>query len=274
MIAKLKTAVNAAISPLGVEANRRGMAARLSDLLSQSRGKLVSAAGELEGLARSTVFPGLREREGRPELMAQLIGTSLCEALHIVSFLGGTLDLPGDICEFGIAQGATSALIANEIRDTDKKLWLFDSFEGLPRPTEKDRLIDDIFSLGSMERYQGTMACGQDQVVGRLNSIGFPLDRANIVAGFIEKTVKYAGIPTSVCFAYVDFDFYEPIKIALELLHKRLPLGGVVIVDDYGFFSEGAQAAVDEFVELREGQYKKEPSPEWAGKFCVVTRIA
>ena len=273
-MSKLKSAINAMISPLGVEASRRGKVARLSDLLSQSRGKLVDAAGELEGLARAAVFPGLPKREGRRELLAELIGTSICEALHIVRFLSDALSLPGDICEFGIAQGATSALMANEIRDTDKRLWLFDSFEGLPRPTERDLLIDDIFNLGSMEKYQGTMACGQDQVVGRLNSIEFPLGRVEIVAGFIEKSSKFAGLPTSVCFAYVDFDFYEPIKIALELLDARLAPGGVVIIDDYGFFSAGAQAAVDEFVDSRRGQYTKEPSPEWAGKFCVLRRNA
>jgi hypothetical protein len=70
----------------------------------------------------------------------------------------------------------------------------------------------------------------------------------------------------------VDFDFYEPIKIALELLESRLPIGGVVIIDDYGFFSEGAKTAVDEFVQAREPRYDKEPSPEWASKFCVLRR--
>jgi len=88
--------------------------------------------------------------------MVQLMGTQLSEALHVVAHLNRTLHLEGDVCEFGVAQGATSALIANEIRETNKKLWLFDSFEGLPRPTEQDILIDDIFNLGSIEKYQGS----------------------------------------------------------------------------------------------------------------------
>jgi len=70
------------------------------------------------------------------------------------------------------------------------------------------------------------MASGQDQVTGRLNAINFPFDRVQIVPGFIEKTAQYASLPKQVCFAYVDFDFYEPIKIALELLESRLPVGG------------------------------------------------
>ena len=73
--------------------------------------------------------------------------------------------MSGDICEFGVAQGTTSALMSNEIKGLkERNLWLFDSFEGLPMPTEKDQLKDDIFSLGSIEAYKGTMACGIDQV--------------------------------------------------------------------------------------------------------------
>jgi hypothetical protein len=116
------------------------------------------------------------------------------------------------------------------------------------------------------------MACRQEQVIDRLNSISFPLERVKVVPGFIEETAKYASLPDQVCFAYVDFDFYEPIKIALELLESRLPIGGIVIVDDYGYFSEGAQAAVDEFVQARVTRYDKEPSPEWTSKFCVLRR--
>jgi hypothetical protein len=226
----------------------------------------------MEQLLRATIFPDLPQRSGRPELMTQLLGTNLSEAFHLISHLNHVLNLGGAVCEFGVAQGATSALIANEIRETDKDYWLFDSFEGLPKPTNRDKLIDDVFDLGSIEKYQGTMACGQQQVIDRLNAVRFPFERVKVVPGFIETTAKYADLPQEVCFAYVDFDFYEPIKIALELLDARLPAGGVVIVDDYGFFSEGAQAAVDEFVEEHRQRYTKEPSPEWAGNFCVLTR--
>lgn len=261
--------INTLLSPLGVEVHKRGA---MSALLAQLTDKLRLSAEEMERLTRATVFPDLPQKRGRHELMTQLLGTQLSEALHLVWHLNHALAFEGAVCEFGIAQGATSALIANEIRETNKELWLFDSFEGLPKPTDRDILIDDIFNLGSIDKYQGTMACGQEQVIGRLSSIGFPRQRVKLVPGFIEETARNKDLPEKVCFAYVDFDFYEPIKIALQLLDPRLPVGGVVIVDDYGFFSEGAQAAVDEFVESRGSRYLKEPSPEWASKFCVLRR--
>ena len=157
MKAKLKSVINGLISPLGVEVRLRGS---LSPLVSQLRNRLRETIEEMEKLARATIFPDLPDTPGRHELTTQLLGTQASEALFVVLHLNRALGLDGDVCEFGVAQGATSALIANEIRGTEKDLWLFDSFEGLPKPTDHDILIDDIFNLGSIDRYQGTMACG------------------------------------------------------------------------------------------------------------------
>ena len=89
----------------------------------------------------------------------------------------------------------------------------------------------------------------------RLKVIDFPLNSVQLVAGFIEDTIRYPGLPAVICFAYVDFDFYEPIKVTLEFLHVRLPSGTHVLVDDYGWFSSGAKAAVDEFVAAYASNY-------------------
>lgn len=231
-----------------------------------------STIAEMEGCFRERVFADLPPRAGRHELMTELLGTQISEAFYVLTFLHRSLSRPGDVCEFGVAQGATSALLANEIRDTAKRLWLFDSFQGLPRPSAKDVLLDDIFNLGSMDRYAGTMACPVEQVRGRLANLGFPPDRVRIVPGFIEEVVRRGGLPEQVCFAYVDFDFYEPIRTALEVLDERLSVGGAVVVDDYGFFSAGAQAAVDEFVQAHPGRYEFTAPYPFAGAFAVLTR--
>ena len=219
------------------------------------------------------LFPGPMP-EGRSELLAKLLGTQLSEAVYIINYLHQCLKLPGDVCEFGIAQGATSALLANEIRDTDKLLWLFDSFEGLPKPTEKDALIHDIFGLGTIEKYQGTMAYGVNEVMERLGAISYPPSRVKIVPGFIENTISGAELPARVCFAYVDFDFYEPILIALDYLHEHLCKGGCVVVDDYGFFSSGAGTAVDEFLTTHPSQYDFVLPDKSAGHFAILSKIA
>lgn len=210
--------------------------------------------------------------EGRSELLAQLLGTQLPEAIYVINYLHQSLKLPGDVCEFGVAQGATSALLANEIRHTEKLLWLFDSFEGLPRPTEKDTLIHDIFSLGTMEKYAGTMAYGADEVLERLRAISYPPARVKIVPGFIDNTISQGDLPERVCFAYVDFDFYEPILIVLNYLNEHLSRAGCIVVDDYGFFSSGAATAVNEFLAAHSSEYDLVLPDESAGHFVILCK--
>jgi O-methyltransferase len=192
----------------------------------------------------------LLANELRPKLLSRLLGTPPSEAYFIIQALAQCRNLYGDVCEFGVAQGETSAVIANEIaKSTNKNLHLFDSFEGLPKPTEKDQLKDDIYALGSLDAYTGLMSYPEDMVRARMEAISFPAQRYVIHKGFIEKLIHNdKNLPEAVCFAYVDFDFYEPIKIALEYLHKVMPSGAMIVVDDYNFFSTGAKTAVDEFV--------------------------
>ncbi|MFK7758546.1 MAG: TylF/MycF/NovP-related O-methyltransferase [Phycisphaerales bacterium] len=227
---------------------------------------------ELEALYRIFAFSDLPERPERAEDLFNLFGTTIGEGLYICGHLNRCLHLPGDICEFGIAQGATSRLLANEIAATDKSLWLFDSFEGLPEPGDKDEMIDDIFNLGSMKAYTGTMQCSPDEVKANLAAINFDESRVRIKPGWIDETFADGDLPDQVCFAYVDFDFYDPIKITLDYLNKAVPHGGAVIVDDYGFFSSGAATAVDEFLDRTGSRWRKLMPIEPAGKFCILLR--
>lgn len=213
----------------------------------------------------------------RASILGRLLGTPPSEAYSIVEGLAESKMLPGDVCEFGVAQGETSALIATEIEASGKILHLFDSFEGLPVPSHQDKLKDDIFNLGSMEAYAGTMSCPEDMVRGRLEEIQFPQDRFVIHKGFVDQVFATAkNLPTKVSFAYVDFDFYEPILITLRFLHGVTAPGAVVVVDDYDFFSTGAKQAVDEFVSQMNAQQRtyeiKVPDPK-LGYFAVLKRL-
>jgi O-methyltransferase len=229
---------------------------------------------EIEELYRLFVFPDLPRKSGRENLLSDLIGTSISEAIYILESLHSGLSVEGDICEFGVAQGATSKLLASEILHTDRKLYLFDSFEGLPMPSAEDVLIDDIFSLGSMDRYKGTMMSPEAEVTEKLRSINFPSERTHIMKGWVEDTLRRNDAPKKVAFAYVDFDFYGPIKTALEYLDRVMPIGGRIVVDDYGFFSEGAQKAVDDFVISRNKSFSLRMPLPFAGKFAMLDRVA
>jgi hypothetical protein len=231
-------------------------------------------AVEVEELYRHFLFTDLPKREGRARDLSDLIGTTVSEAIYVIKNLHDGLKVAGDICEFGVAQGATSRLLASEIMPlAERRFWLFDSFEGLPAPTKEDRLIHDIFKLGTMEKYKGTMASPETEVLGKLASVKFPRERIVVKKGWVKDTIQSGDLPEKVAFAYVDFDFYDPIKDALEFLDTRMPAGGRIVVDDYGFFSEGAQLAVDQFVAAAGDRYKFEMPLPFAGHFCVLSKV-
>ncbi len=227
------------------------------------------AVGQLVDLIRESLFTNIKHDSRRNDLLTQLYGTSVGEALYIIFYLIKTFKIKGDVCEFGIANGSTSALIANEIMNTSKHLWLFDSFQGLSRPTEKDILIDDIFNLGSMGEYESTMSYPDTYVKSKLKNIKFPKNRTHITSGYIEN-MKDKKFPKKVSFAYIDFDLYIPTKFALEYLHKSMSKGGYIVVDDYDYFSKGVKTAVDEFIKKRLNDYELILPLKFAGKFCMI----
>ncbi|HVU24975.1 MAG TPA: glycosyltransferase [Opitutus sp.] len=227
---------------------------------------------EMHDALRALLFPKLLGAKGRLPLLAKLIGTGIGEAMYLLDALHASLADAGDICEFGVAQGATSALLANEIRHTNKRLWLYDSFAGLPKPSAQDQLKDDIFNLGSIERYEGEMRCDSAEVEFRLAQIGFPKDRYVVRAGWVHETLRDDNGPAAVSCAYVDFDFYEPILHTLDYLDRHLTTNGRIVVDDYDHFSTGAKTAVDEFVRKTGGRFELIKPLPFAGAFCILHR--
>lgn len=240
--------------------------------------KIYDMYRELEQVYKKYVLKDmeLTEDGNAFNLLFNLIGTGNAEAIYIRYYLHKCLAVEGDVCEFGIAQGATSALLANDIKDTDKNLWLFDSFEGLSVPTEKDILKDDIFNLGSMDKYAYSMKCSIHEVETRLNEIDIEKTRIKIVPGFIEQTINDERVQNTlkkVSFAYIDFDLYEPILTALNYLKYRTVRGSVIVVDDYDFFSTGAKTAVQEFILENEGDYNLVLPADCSGHFCIIEKI-
>lgn len=243
----------------------------------RSRGKLPEVLTEHYYLSRKSGLSDLPATipAKTGESLERLIGTSPYEGLSIYNALLQTKVEPGDICEFGIAQGATSRLIASVILEhaLSKNLILIDSFQGLSAPTAEDELKDDIFKLGSINKYAGSMAYESAEVLKRLKEISFPESRVRIIPGFIEESIKRYEYPQSVSFAYVDFDLYQPIKTALDYLKNTLSAGGIIIVDDYDFFSTGAKKAVDLFVEENNESFQLQIPDKELGHFCILSRV-
>jgi hypothetical protein len=104
-------------------------------------------------------------------------------------------------------------------------LWLFDSFEGLPAPGPKEKLIDDIFDLGSMRRYNGAMVSLETAVLGRLKVFGFPRESTKVREGWIKETLQ-RGVAGTGRVRLCRSRLFEPIKDALSFVDTHMPPEG------------------------------------------------
>ena len=150
------------------------------------------------------------------------------------SLLGLARELPGDTAECGAYAGASSYFICRAMRDAGKTHHVFDSFEGLPEPSEHDG------------RHWKARDLALDESVLRRNLEEF--DFVRVHKGWIPDTFP-AVAERTFCFVHVDVDLYAPTREALAFFYQRLVPGGVLLLDDYGFRTcPGVRRATDEFV--------------------------
>ena len=152
------------------------------------------------------------------------------------------LQVPGDIVECGVYNGGSSALIASVCKDSSRRnIWLFDSFEGLPQPTEKD---------GNKAQSCGWWCHGDlDKVKQIFQDLSISESRVRIVKGWFHETFPCAQIQ-DIALLHIDADWYESVKLCFERFYDNVRPGGFIVIDDYGHW-EGCKRATDEFLESR-----------------------
>ena len=164
-------------------------------------------------------------------------------------------NVPGSFVECGVWKGGSSAIMALAIKNSgqNRHLHLFDSFEGLPEPTELDGEQAAIYSGG---RNQGKLAtvnkcqAGLDEVRHLiLDKIKVPEKLAHFHVGWFQNTVPIdADKLGSIALLRLDGDWYDSTKVCLEHLYPLLSSGGILVLDDYNCW-EGCRKATDEYRE-------------------------
>lgn len=162
--------------------------------------------------------------------------------------------ITGALIEIGSALGGSSLVMASA-KNTSRSLLIFDTFEGMPSPTEMDgddarkryeTIITGKAKGFGKQQYYGYQSNLFDQIVYRFLKFGYPIQRNNIylIKGLVEETLN---ITEPVALAHIDCDWYSPVKVSIERIAPFLSKGGRFIVDDYYHWS-GAKKAVDEFL--------------------------
>jgi hypothetical protein len=162
----------------------------------------------------------------------------------------------GSIVECGVWRGGSMMLVANALKQhnvANRDLYLFDTFTGMPPPEDWDI---DFTGRSARDRLQEHKAWHADsyvwaiaprqQVETNMASTGYPSHLVHFVEGMVEQTVP-AQAPERIALLRLDTDWYKSTLHELAHLWPRVVRGGVLIIDDYGYW-KGARKAVDEFL--------------------------
>jgi O-methyltransferase len=165
-------------------------------------------------------------------------------------------EIDGAFMECGVYMGGSMMAVAItllKLQVNNRKLYLFDTFEGMPRPETVDvnfqgRPALDYFLTQRIDDASSRWANAPLEVVREaMSQTGYPADNIHFVKGLVEDTVP-ASAPESIALLRLDTDWYKSTKHELDHLYPRVSSGGAVIIDDYGELM-GAKKAVDEYFE-------------------------
>ncbi|MDP3332333.1 MAG: TylF/MycF/NovP-related O-methyltransferase [Methylococcaceae bacterium] len=150
-----------------------------------------------------------------------------------------TADIQGDTAECGVYKGCSSYAILQSNKHSKIKRWhhVFDSFEGLSLPSDKD---NDYWTPGDLSI--------SEKIVEK-NLAEF--DGVTLYKGWIPSRFNEVS-DRQFSFVHVDVDLYQPTFDSLAFFYDRLAKGAIFLCDDYGFDScVGATTAIDDFLKSK-----------------------
>lgn len=160
--------------------------------------------------------------------------------------------IAGDFVECGVWKGGSSMVMAETLllnNSLSRNLLLYDTFEGMAEPTDKDVSIsgrqvvvdwnkvkkdEKLFCYSALEEVQENLAL-----------VNYPPDNISFIKGKVEDTIP-GVLPETIALLRLDTDWFESTYHELVHLYPRLVKGGVLIIDDYGHW-QGAKEAVDKY---------------------------
>jgi len=164
-------------------------------------------------------------------------------------------EIPGDIVECGVWKGGSVMAISKtliNLKNQEKEIHLFDTFEGMTKPTEWDIPSSEKWDAsGRFDKLKtgddSADWCKSDidEVKNNVYSTGYNEKKFHFIKGKVENTLPQFA-PEKISILRLDTDWYESTLHELIHLFPKLVKGGVLIIDDYGYW-KGSKKAVDEY---------------------------
>jgi O-methyltransferase len=168
-------------------------------------------------------------------------------------------EVPGALVECGVWRGGSVLAMIRTLQHhgiSDRDVYLFDTFEGMTRPSEQDT---SIFDAPALETWKVSEKAGDipwrwafdpqvfdfDSLRSLMAATDYPPDRIHFVKGRVEDTLP-GEAPASIAVLRLDTDWYESTWHELVHLYPKVVRSGVLIIDDYGHW-DGCRKAVDRY---------------------------
>lgn len=167
------------------------------------------------------------------------------EKFTLYSSMIATSKLPGNIAEVGVYKGGSAKLLC-EMKN-NKKIFLFDTFEGLPQTTKKDNIKSGWLSYTSLESVK--------KYLKNYNSVYF-------YKGFFPNSAKKLK-KEKFCLVHLDTDLYQSTLDSLKFFWPKLVKGGRIISHDYNVkknlaiktaFQEFFKKSPEKMIEIADSQ--------------------
>lgn len=199
---------------------------------------------KLEIVRRTELDPRLRE-EGLdwPGDAETMVGLKRLDNLQACITDVLRQSVPGDLIETGVWRGGASIFMRAVLQvygDTQRTVWLADSFQGLPKPNPERYPAD----AGDESWKNAALAIPVEEVKANFGKYGLLDEQVRFLVGWFRDTLPTAPID-KLAVLRLDGDMYESTFDALTHLYPKLSLGGYAIIDDYAI--PGCQAAVEDY---------------------------
>jgi hypothetical protein len=153
-------------------------------------------------------------------------------------------DVPGDLIETGVWRGGATIFMRAILKAygvADRRVWVADSFEGLP-PPDREKYPQDA---GDPHYTFKELCVSLEEVKRNFERYGLLDDQVRFLKGWFKDTLPAAAIER-LAVVRLDGDMYESTMDGLVHLYPKLSAGGYLIVDDYGAVA-GCRRAVEDY---------------------------
>lgn len=174
-----------------------------------------------------------------------MVGTKRLNNLRVLIEDVISKDVPGDLIETGVWRGGACILmraVLHAYNIKDRRVWIADSFEGLPPPDATRYPADEHDKFHTYQE----LAVSIEEVQHNFKKYDLLDDQLMFLKGWFKDTLPTANID-SLAILRLDGDMYESTILALDNLYERVCVGGYVIVDDFHVV-QGCKRAIDEFL--------------------------